>query len=166
MGMDKKIPDESSFLRGIKVRLKTASPENRVNLIREAAGTPSFQSLLWELLEDPHEKARDYAVKELSGFDTVDRTLLNNKLHHPHWFVRCAALKLLGKRNDFFSPESMDPLLHDPNAEVRKTAAWTLGEMGGKESVKKLVRLTHDKNRFVRAQAEKALDKASRLKFT
>jgi HEAT repeat protein len=166
MGKDKKIPDESPFLRGIKVRLKTASPENRVHLIREAAGTPSFQSLLWELLEDPHEKVRDYAVKELSGFDSVDVSLLNKKLRHPNWFVRCAALKLLGKRNDLFSPESTEPLLHDSNAEVRKTAAWTLGEIGGKESVKKLVKLTHDKNRFVRAEAEKALDKASRLKFT
>lgn len=163
---DKKNPGESPFLRGIKIRLKTASPENRVALIQESTGTPSFQSLLWELLEDSHEKVRDYAVKELSGFENVDRTLFEKKLKHPYWFVRRAALQLLAKRKDLFSLESIIPLLGDSNTEVRKTAAWTLGEIGGMESVKELVKLTHDKNRFVRAEAEKALDKASRLKFT
>jgi HEAT repeat protein len=55
--------------------------------------------------------------------------------------------------------------LKDPNADVRASAAWALGETGGKEALAMLSGLTKDENNFVRISAEKALLKASQLKF-
>jgi HEAT repeat protein len=57
-------------------------------------------------------------------------------------------------------------VLTDPNADVRANAAWALGEIGGKEALALLSKLSKDENNFVRISAEKALLKASQLRFT
>lgn len=139
---------------------------SRSAVIQEAAFSPASETLCWELLEDAHEKVRVFAVKHLSELDNLDSREVRKKLSHHHWYVRCAVLDILGRRKDSGFMDDITPLTHDHNAEVRKTTARVLGEIGGKESLKLLMELLRDEHRFVRAEAERGVEKASRLKFT
>lgn len=150
----------------IKQYLQSAGSETQPASIRESESRPGSKELYWELLEDPHEKTRNFAINHLADLAHLDTEKIREKLCHHHWYVKCAVLNLMGKRKDSLFLENLIPLFQDRNAEVRKTAAWVLGEIGGKECVKLLMQLIRDENRFVRAEAERAVEKASRLKFT
>ncbi len=136
------------------------------NHLKESGSIPSSEEELWNLIEDSHEKTRDWAVKQLVNRLRLNPGDIQRKLRHHHWFVRCAALVILGKRKDPRFLENVIPLFKDRNVEVRKTAAWALGEIGGDECLKLLMPMLRDANRFVCLEAEKAIEKASRLKFT
>ncbi|MFO7866179.1 MAG: HEAT repeat domain-containing protein [Candidatus Aminicenantes bacterium] len=159
-------PPEKPSLRHIKKRLSSAAPEDRAAIIRESAGSASTQSLLWDLLEDPDDKIRSLAVKELSGCGRLNPAEITKKLSHPQWFIKCAALDIIGKMKDPDYLENLTPLIQDRNAEVRKTTARILGEIGGRNAEKLLIPLLRDKSLFVKTEAEKSIAKISRLKFT
>jgi HEAT repeat protein len=150
---------------GFKQNLQSSDPETRLAHIRELISVSVSEEFYWELLEDPHEKIRNFAVMQLANLIRVNADEVHKKLCHHHWFVKCAVLDILGKRKDSRFLDILLPLFYDRNVEVRKTIARVLGEMGGRKALKLLMLLLRDENRFVRSEAEKAVEKASRLKF-
>jgi HEAT repeat protein len=122
--------------------------------------------VLLDCLDESNEKIRGLIVKALSERDELDLERVYHKLTALHWYVKSGSLRILGFRRDPLSVKKIEAVLDDPNTDVRMQAAWALGEIGGEQSLALLARLAQDSNNFVRASAEKALQRASDLKFT
>jgi len=116
-------------------------------------------------LDDPCEKIRDSIIQELGNRNNYKLELLYKKLGTPPWYLKSSCLKILGCKKDPNSIKHIASCLHEPNADVRATTARILGDIGGREALSLLARLVKDQNYFVRISAEKALLKASDIKF-
>ncbi len=122
--------------------------------------------VLLAALADPCEANRDFLIKELSQREVWNLSPLYEKLHNPPWYVKSAALKILGRRKDAGALPSIEQALADSNVDVRKSAADALGEIGGKEALALLVKLAKDKSAYVRTAAANALRRVSRVRFS
>jgi len=122
--------------------------------------------ILLESLGDPSEKIRDCLILALGTRRELDLKQVYRRMTAPPWYRKSSCLRILGLRKDPASVRQIEILLKDPNAEVKRTAADVLGEIGGRESLALLARLVRDENRFVKMAAERALLKASDLKFS
>ena len=145
-----------------------------------AAGTALTEQALLAMQEQSFEEYRlDKAGQELAAGGLPERAIIKalseredldlervyQRLTALHWYVKSGSLRILGFRRDPRSVKRIEAVLTDPNTDVRIQAAWALGEIGGEESLALLARLAQDGNNFVRTSAEKALQKASDLKF-
>jgi len=150
-------------------RIKSAGDtQTRFERIQELIENPApwVCNVLLECLNDANEKIRSLIIKSLSERGNLDLESVYMRLTDLHWYTKSGSLRILGLRRDPGAVKRIEPILADPNTDVRVQAAWALGEIGGEESLALLARLVQDSNNFVRASAEKALQKASDLKFT
>ncbi len=146
----------------------TGEAQARIQLFQELIKIPSpwVCNVLLDCLDDVSETIRDLIVKALSERDDLDLESVYMQLTALHWYVKSGSLRILGLRRDPGSVKRIETVLSDPNTDVRMQAAWALGEIGGEESLVLLARLAQDSNNFVRVSAEKALQKASDIKYT
>jgi Tat protein secretion system quality control protein TatD with DNase activity len=122
--------------------------------------------VLAESLYDSSEKIRDFIVCELADRKTLNHKLIYSKLGKSPWYVKSSCLKFIALRKEPESIRYIEKVMDETNVEVRRSAAIALGEIGGDKALALLAELSKDKNAFVRKSAEKAINKASRLKFT
>lgn len=150
--------------RKIKV---TKDRNKRFKIIKAVSqvNKPWVIEVLINSLDESCEDIRAYLIKELGQREDLDLKLVYPKLKALTWHVKSSCLKILGMRKNPESIAEINQIIKDPNADVRATAAWALGEIGGKDALATLSSLTKDENNFVRISAEKALHKASHLKF-
>ena len=141
--------------------------EERRHLLRELIASESSWAcdVLLECLDETNEKNRELIIKTLGQHPNMDVNRLCQKLTALPWFVKSSSLRILGMRKDPHIVSRIEPTLEDPNADVRIWAAWALGEIGGDAARLLLARLAKDSNNFVRSSAEKALNKASEIRF-
>ena len=135
-----------------------------VQLIRDKSSWTNH--VLLEALDDRSKTIRERIVKELASREDLDPQILYDKLKKPPWYVKNEVLKVLGMRKNTLSIKHIKSIIEEPNVDVRKTATDILGEIGGSDAIELLIQMTKDKNPFIRRSAEKALQKASDLKFT
>lgn len=150
-------------------RIKSASDTHtRLRLFQDLIenSSPWVCDVLLECLDDASEKIRGFIVKALSAREDLDLESVYRRLTALHWYTKSGSLRILGLRRESGAVKRIGSVLNDPNTDVRVQAAWALGEIGGEESLALLARLAHDSNNFVRASAQKALQRASDLKFT
>lgn len=142
--------------------------EKRLKILRAISKLKASWVLkvLLKALADPCEANRDFLIKELSQREIWNLSSLYEKLHSPPWYVKSAALKVLGRRKDAGALPSIERALADSNVDVRKSAADALGEIGGKEALALLVKLAKDKSAYVRTAAANALRRVSRVRFS
>ena len=147
---------------------RTKNKNTRFKIIHGVAQVKGawINRILMESLDDSSEKIRDYIVCELADRKTFNLKLIYSKLNKQPWYIKSSVLKILALRRDPDSIRYIKKMLDEPNAEVRRSAAIALGEIGGEKAITLLAELSKDKNAFVRKSAEKALSKASHLKFT
>ena len=153
-----------------KALRKVKSLYNKVErgrVLRELIKSPSpwASDVLLECLDDTSEENRDLIIRALGRYPDMDMNHLCQKLTALPWFVKSSSLRILGMKKDPQMVNRIAPLLKDTNADVRIWAAWALGEIGGDAARSLLARLAKDSNNFVRSSAEKALQKASDLKY-
>ncbi len=153
-----------------KALQKVKSQQNtkeRGRILRELieSESPWTCDVLLECLDDTNEGNRDLIIRALGQRPDMDMNHLCQKLTAPPWFVKSSSLRILGLRKDPQMVNRIAAILEDPNADVRSWAAWALGEIGGDSARSLLVKLAKDSNNFVRSSAEKALQKASDLRF-
>ncbi|NOR15783.1 MAG: hypothetical protein GQ544_08770 [Candidatus Aminicenantes bacterium] len=149
-------------------KIKTTKDRNkRFKIIKALSrvNKPWVGEVLINSLDESCEDIREYLIKELGQRKDLDLELVYPKLKALTWYVKSSCLKILGMRKNPGAIPEISRILKDPNADVRATAAWALGEIGGKEALATLSGLTKDENNFVRISGEKALHKASHLKF-
>lgn len=121
--------------------------------------------VLLSSLDDHCENIRDHIIRELGSRTNYKLEMLYDKLGTPPWYLKSSCLKILGYKKDPKSVKHIAACLNEPNADVRATTAQTLGSIGGREALSLLAKLVKDKNHFVKISAEKALQKASDIKF-
>lgn len=122
--------------------------------------------VLLEALDDTNEEIRSLISRELGKREDLNLDQITEKLSHPLWYVKCAALKILGQKKDKGVLIHIEALLAEPNVEVRRAVASALGNLGGKKSLSLLLKLSKDRNQFVRASAEESIQKVSKIRFT
>ena len=127
---------------------------------------PWVLKVLLEALSDPAEMNRDFLIRDLSQREMWNLEPVYEKLHLPPWYVKSAALKILGLRKDAASLPEIEKTLADNNIDVRKSAADALGEIGGKEALGLLVKLSKDRSVYVRTAAAEALRRVSKVRFS
>jgi HEAT repeat protein len=139
----------------------------RLKIIRAVSGIEAgwVNSVLLESLSDPNEAVRTFLVETLGSRPDLNPERIYKKMALPPWYQKSSCLKILGARKDPGCLRHIEALLNDPNVDVKRTAAEVLGEIGGREALALLARLVRDKNQFVRISAERAMLKASDLKF-
>jgi len=149
-------------------KIKTTKDRNkRLKIIKALSHVdkPWVGGVLINSLDESCEDIREYLIKELGQREDLNLELVYPNLKALTWHVKSSCLKILGMRKNPATLPEIGKTLKDPNADVRASAAWALGEIGGKEALAMLSSLTKDENNFVRISAEKALLKASQLKF-
>ncbi len=141
--------------------------EERGRILRELidSESPWACDVLLECLDDTHEGNRDLIIRALGQRSDIDMDRLCQKLTALPWFVKSSSLRILGMKKDPQMVNRIAAILEDPNADVRSWAAWALGEIGGDPARSLLAKLAKDSNNFVRCSAEKALQKASDIRF-
>lgn len=166
-GKDKGKAERSPALHVLKKIKTTKDRDKRLKLIKALARSKKTWvcNVLVDSLEESCEDIREYLIRELGQRDDLDLDILYPKLTALTWHVKSSSLKILGMRRNPQSLIQISKILSDPNADVRAKAAWALGEIGGKQALALLSKLTRDENNFVRMSAEKALQKASQLRF-
>lgn len=154
-----------SFLKKIS---DTRDKEKKLKILRAIGrlDAPWVITVFLEMLAEPTEAIRNFAVEELGKRESLRLELVYNKLFMPPWFSKCAALKILGKKKNPQSVKVIVRLIDDVNIDVRRNVACALGEIGGKDVPPLLVRLSRDPSRYVRLAAEEALRKASEIRFS
>ena len=126
---------------------------------------PWAEELLWEVLADPNEAIRDFAVRELRRREPLCLELAVRRLRLPPWYARSSVLGIIGHRRIREALPEIGRAVLDANVEVRRAAAEALGEIGGEEALRLLVRLKKDANPYVRAAAEEAIGRTSGVRF-
>lgn len=150
-----------------KIR-STKNRDTRIKIIKALArvDTHWVNKVLLEALDDPCVEIREIIIEELGRRADTIIELVCEKLTRLPWYVKSGSLRILGIKKDPQTIKYIAPLINEMNVDVRLTTAQVLGEIGGKEAVALLAELVKDNNHFVRASAEKALRKASDLKFS
>lgn len=146
----------------------TKDKQTRLKIIQGIANSKEswVSEVLVQALDDPSEDIRNFIIERLSSEDTLDLSLLYQRLHKPPWYVKTGCLRILGKRKKTSIVKYIESLVDDPNIEVRRTLAIVLGEIGGERAVALLTKLSEDNSSFVRAPARQALEEASEVKFS
>lgn len=153
----------------IRQKIKnTQDKHKRLKIIRSLAKVqaPWAYEILLDCLEDPYEILREFIINELAQADDLDLEMVYQKLSSLLWYVKSSSLKILGMKKDTAMVKRIAFMRNESNADVRVNIAWALGEIGGKEAIALLAHLVKDTNNFVRTSAEKALKKASDLRFS
>jgi len=166
-GSEKKKTEESPEV-SVRRKIRATKERNlRFKIIKglSQVKSPWVCDVLIDSLEESCEDIREYLIRELAQREDLDITLLFPQLKALTWHIKSSCLKILGMRKNSQALPHIKETLKDPNADVRATAAWALGEIGGKDALAQLAVLSKDENKFVRISAEKALLKASQLKF-
>lgn len=145
----------------------TKNRETRIKIIKALTRvqSPWVGRVLLEALNDPCVEIREIIIHELGQRDYPDVNLVCDKLTKLPWYVKSGSLRILAIKKNPQTVEHIAPLINEMNVDVRMTTAQVLGEIGGKDAVALLAKLVKDENHIVRASAEKALEKASDLKF-
>lgn len=169
-GQDKKIiplhPPSASLSKNNQtaVKKKQQPLQTIKELIKESP--PSLNIHLLELLADPRENVREFIIKFLSSQEhSLPLELLVDKLKEPPWFRKTAILKIIANRKEILLLDSLAGLTNDPNTAVRCELARTLGALALPQALSLLSQLTKDANPYVRRTAERALAKASKIRF-
>lgn len=146
----------------------TPSKATRAKMIKALARLrqPWTFPILLECLPNSSESVQEEIVQELSSWNELPLQELHDRLQKQPWYVKATVLKILGRLANPGSVRAIAGVIDDPNVEVRRQAALCLGEIAGKEALPLLIKLLKDANPFVRQAAEKALQKASQLRFT
>jgi HEAT repeat protein len=141
---------------------------NRLKIIKALFAIPESWSseVLLETLSDPNEEIRNLIIQELGKRENLDVEWVCQKLYHSHWYVKSSALKILALKKNEKALFHIQTMITDPNVEIRRGIAACLGDIGGKKSLSLLMKLEKDTNRFVQTQAEAAIRKISKLRFT
>jgi len=171
MGPRKKKKDQSQKIiplhPPVKRVIKNAQPrlQDLKKIIKE--NPASLNIHLLDLLADPRENIRDFIIKFLSSQElSLPLEILVDKLKEPPWFRKTAILKIIAQRQEILLLDSLAELINDPNTAVRCQLAQTLGALALPQALSLLSQLTKDTNPYVRRAAEKALAKASKIRFT
>jgi HEAT repeat protein len=160
---------DSRLYRSALRRIKAAKDrKKRQALVETTASTKDSwaSDVLVDSLDDTNEEIRNLIIRELAKRDDLELERVAEKLAHPLWYVKCAALKILGQKGGQSVLIHIEALLAESNVEVRRAAASALGDIGGKKSLALLLKLSRDRNKFVRTSAEEAIQKVSRIRFT
>ncbi|OGF67773.1 MAG: hypothetical protein A2Y62_13930 [Candidatus Fischerbacteria bacterium RBG_13_37_8] len=112
---------------------------------------------LLSVLEDKSWTIREYAIKKISELKDIDLSIIYKLLQHPIWYVKAAAVRILGFRKDENAIEHLLHLVKDSNAEVRRAIAEALGKIKKSDAIIPLQYLQQDQSIMVRKEAEKAL---------
>ncbi len=154
-----------AFLRKLG---RTPDKAKRLRILAACGKVPRAwaEELLWEVLADPNEAIRDFAVRALRSRETLHPEWAVRRLLPPPWYARSSALAVIGHRQIREALPAVGKAVEDTNVEVRRAAAEALGELGGEEAVRLLVRLKKDASPYVRAAAEEAIGKTSGVRFS
>lgn len=158
-----------NYTKTVLNKIKTTRDrQTRVKIIKALTRVDIHwvNKVLLEALDDPCVEIREIIIEELGQRQDTNLDLVCEKLTKLPWYVKSGSLRILEIKKDPQTIKFIAPLIHEMNVDVRMTAAQALGEIGGREAVVLLAKLVKDNNRFVRVSAEKALRKASDLKFS
>jgi hypothetical protein len=146
----------------------TREKQDRLKILKGIASSKVAwaDEVLIQSLQDPSEDIRDFVVKELGAREKLDLKQLYQRINRSPWYVKTGCLQVLGLRKNLSSIKHIEFLINDPNIEIRRTLAIVLGEIGGKKALALLTLLAKDKSSFVRTAAQRALQKASNIKFS
>jgi HEAT repeat protein len=122
-----------------------------------AQDTASLDYFL-SLLEDKSWTIREFAIKKITELDNIDMSRIYELLKHPIWYVRAAAILIIGLKKDKNIVDLMMPLMKDNNVEVRRAIAEALGKADKADAIMPLQHLLNDKSIMVRREAEKSLN--------
>ncbi len=133
--------------------------EEKINEINEKLKSKKINSLeyLLSLIEDKSWTIREYAIQKISELEKIEVSRIYELLKHPLWYVRAAAVKILGLRKDKDIIDLLVPLIKDSNVEVRRAIAEALGRINKADAIMPLRHLLNDRSIMVRKEAEKAL---------
>ena len=112
---------------------------------------------LLKALEDKSWTVREFAIKKISEMNEIDSVEIKKLLVHPIWYVKAAAIRILGLRKEESALDLIIPIMKDSNVEVRRAVAEALGQLRKSDVIIPLQFLLQDKNVMVRKEAEKSL---------
>jgi HEAT repeat protein len=162
-------PESSTPAQPVLHKIKTTPDKaTRRRMIKELVETETVwsQEVLLGCLDDPCEDNREFVIQALGSREDLDLNRVCAQLRVLPWYVKSAALRVLGMKKEPWTVSHIGGVITDSNTDVRIQAAWALGEIGGDASLALLARLTKDRNNFVKQSARKALQKASQLRFS
>lgn len=112
---------------------------------------------LLKALEDKSWTVREYAIKKISELKEVDMEKIYELLKSPVWYIKAAAIRIIGSRKDEKGLDFILPFMKDNNAEVRRALAEALGLFKKSEALIPLQYLLQDKNIMVKKEAERSI---------
>ncbi len=131
--------------------------EKLKNIIKNIETDKDQFSLLLKSLEDKSWTVREYAIKKISELKEIEISKVYDLLKSPVWYIKAAAIRIIGLRKDEKGLDLILPYLKDNNAEVRRALAEALGNFKKSEALIPLQYLLQDKNIMVKKEAEKSL---------
>lgn len=131
--------------------------EKLKNIIKNIETDKDQFSLLLKSLEDKSWTVREYAIKKISELKEIEISKVYDLLKSPVWYIKAAAIRIIGLKKDEKGLDLILPYMKDNNAEVRRAIAEALGNFKKSEALIPLQYLLQDKNIMVKKEAEKSL---------
>lgn len=111
-------------------------------------------------LDDPRWSWREAIIHALQAMDDCPTSFFHPLLEHPLWYMRAAAIEILGHHKDPALLDAALVLCRDSNVEVRRALAEVLAHYGREEeALLALEKLVHDEHFLIRRIARKQLEK-------
>ncbi|MCS7313774.1 MAG: HEAT repeat domain-containing protein, partial [Acidobacteria bacterium] len=123
----------------------------------QEGGEEAVQTLI-HFLEDPRWHRREMIVQALRNYPHFPSSYLHPLLHHPLWYVRAAAIELLGAFQDPLLLEHAARLAKDSNIEVRRALVGALRHFRFEEDARLVLEvLARDDHFLIRRLARESL---------
>jgi HEAT repeat protein len=128
-----------------------------IERILQEGGEEAAQALI-HFLEDPRWNRREIIIQALRGYPHFPSSCLHPLLTHPLWYVRAAAIELLGSFQDPILLEHATRLAKDPNIEVRRALVGAMRHFPFAEDARLVLEvLARDDHFLIRRLARESL---------
>ncbi len=128
-----------------------------IERVLQEGGEEAAQALI-HFLEDPRWNRREMIVQALRRYPHFPSAYLHPLLNHPLWYVRAAAVELLGTFQDPVLLEHATRLAKDPNIEVRRALVGALRNFRFEEDARLVLEvLARDAHFLIRRLARESL---------
>ncbi len=128
-----------------------------IERILQEGGEEAARALI-HFLEDPRWNRREVIVQALRSYPHFPSVYLHPLLTHPLWYVRAAAIELLGSFQDPVLLEHATRLAKDPNIEVRRALVGALRHFPFEEDARLVLEvLARDDHFLIRRLARESL---------
>jgi|GEM_PF-2251453 len=128
-----------------------------IERILQEGGEEAAQALI-HFLEDPRWNRREIIIQALRRYPHFPSSCLHPLLTHPLWYVRAAAIELLGSFQDPILLEHATRLAKDPNIEVRRALVGAMRHFPFAEDARLVLEvLARDDHFLIRRLARESL---------